>query len=148
MKKIIALLSFAALTFAPALAHATVRTESGMSESASGQRETYVLNVPVEKDMATTEVRLMVPTGVSLSRFQVTPGFERTVTKNDVGLVSEVIWKGDIAPMEYARFAFQATNPEAAGDLSWKVYQTYADGSVVAWDGVDPKLPASTITIK
>ena len=148
MKKVLALLSFAALTFAPALAHATVRTESGLNQSAAGARETYVLNVPVEKDLDTTQVRLVVPAGLTISRFQVMPGFERSVTKNGAGLVTEVIWKGNIAPMEYARFAFQATNPQTPGDVSWKVYQTYADGNVVAWDGADPQLPASTVTIK
>ena len=139
----------AALLLSLAAAHATVRTEIGLSESAAGKSETYRLNVPVEKDMATTQIRLVVPTGVGLSRFQVTPGFARTVTKNADGLVTEVIWRGDIEPMEYARFFFQAKNPDAAGELIWKVYQTYADGSVVAWDDTQPdKTPASHTTVK
>ena len=148
MKKLSVLLSIAALSLTPALAHAVVRTETGAAESAVGASETYRLNVPVEKDVNTTAVRLVIPTGLTITRFQVTPGFTRTVKTDAAGLVTEITWTGTIAPMEYARFFFQARNPEAAGDLSWNVYQTYADGSVVAWDGVDPQTPASKTTVK
>lgn len=139
----------AALLLSVAAAHATVRTETGLSESRAGITETYRLNVPTEKDLNTTEIRLVIPAGVALTRFQVTPGFTRTVKKNADGLVTEVIWKGKVAPMEYARFFFQARNPAAPGELSWKVYQTYSDGSVVAWDDTNPEQgPASKTTIK
>ncbi len=141
-------LALTALSFAPALAHAVVRTETGLAESAAGQSETYRLTVPVEKDSATTQVRMIVPGGLAITRFQVTPGFVRTVKENANGLVNEVIWSGQIAPMEYARFYFQARNPAAPGELSWKIYQIYADGSVVAWDGTDSSTPASLTTLK
>jgi len=148
MKKLSLLLSLAALSLTPALAHAVVRTEAGAAESAAGASETYRLNVPVEQDLNTTSVRLVIPKGLTVTRFQTTPGFTRSVKTDDAGLVTEVTWTGTIAPMEYARFFFQARNPAATGDLSWNVYQTYADGSVVAWDGVDPQTPASKTTIK
>ncbi|AWN23249.1 nuclear export factor GLE1 [Deinococcus irradiatisoli] len=147
-QKLLGLLVLAALNLSPALAHAVVRTETGLSESAAGQSETYRLNLPVEKDVATTEVRLVVPPGLTITRFQTTPGFERRVKTDSAGLVTEVIWRGTIAPMEYARFYFQARNPAQHGALGWKVYQTSADGSVVAWDGSDPDLPASVTTVK
>lgn len=132
-----------------AAAHATVRTEAGLSESAAGKTDIYRLNVPTEQDQPTTQIRLMVPNGVAISRFQVTPGFTRTVTKNAAGLVIEVVWTGEVAPMEYARFYFQATNPAAAGELVWKIYQTYRGGTVVAWDDTDPAAgPASKTTVK
>ncbi|GGO31462.1 DUF1775 domain-containing protein [Deinococcus humi] len=147
MSKLLALSAALLLSFAAA--HATVKTEMGQSESGAGKSETYRLQVPVEKDIATTQVRLVVPAGVGVSRFQVTPGFARTVTRNADGLVTEVVWTGNIAPMEYARFFFHAKNPEAAGELVWKVYQTYADGSVVAWDDTQPDTaPASHTTVK
>ncbi|ACO48071.1 DUF1775 domain-containing protein [Deinococcus deserti] len=139
----------AALLLSAAGAHATIRTEGGLTESKAGASETYRLNVPTEKAISTTQVRLIVPAGVTLSRFQVTPGFTRTVTTNAAGLVTEVIWKGRIGPMEYARFFFQAVNPEQPGSITWKVYQTYSDGSVVAWDDSDPsQAPASRTTVK
>ncbi|GGS23118.1 DUF1775 domain-containing protein [Deinococcus knuensis] len=139
----------AAVLISVAGAHATVRTEAGLTESAASKSETYRLNVPTEKEISTTQIRLVVPAGVAISRFQVTPGFTRTVTKNADGLVTEVVWKGRVAPMEYARFFFQAKNPAAAGELVWKIYQTYSDGSVVAWDDADPaRGPASKTTVK
>lgn len=139
----------AALLLPFAAAHATVRTETGLTESKVAASETYRLNVPTEKEISTTEVRLVIPAGVTVTRFQVMPGFTRTVTKNAAGLVTEVVWKGRIAPMEYARFFFSARNPEAAGTLSWKVYQKYSDGSVVAWDDTDAEqFPASQTTVK
>ncbi|MFC4636739.1 DUF1775 domain-containing protein [Deinococcus hohokamensis] len=139
----------AALWLSVAAAHATVRTETGLAESKPAASETYRLNVPTEKDISTTEVRLIVPAGVTITRFQVMPGFTRTVKKNAAGLITEVIWKGRIGPMEYARFFFSARNPEAATTLSWKVYQTYSDGSVVAWDDSDAQqFPASKTTVK
>ncbi|GAA0514477.1 DUF1775 domain-containing protein [Deinococcus depolymerans] len=138
-----------ALLFSVAGAHATVRTEAGLSESVAGKSETYRLNVPTEKDLSTTRIRLIVPAGVTLSRFQVTPGFTRTVVKNDAGLIREVIWTGRVAPMEYARFYFQAKNPPQAAELVWKIHQTYSDGSVVAWDDSNPaEGPASRTTVR
>ncbi|MFB9992322.1 DUF1775 domain-containing protein [Deinococcus oregonensis] len=137
----------AALPFASA--HATVKTETGLTSSEVGKSETHRLNVPTEKEISTTEVRLVIPAGVTVTRFQTMPGFARTMTINAAGLVTEVIWKGRIAPMEYARFLFSARNPETAGTIRWKVYQKYSDGSVVAWDDSDPeKAPASTTEIK
>ena len=50
----------AALAIAlPVLAHATVRTELGLSESKVGVSETYRLRVPSEKAMDTIELRLV-----------------------------------------------------------------------------------------
>lgn len=139
----------AALLLPVAAAHATVRTEAGLTESRVGVSETYRLNVPTEKQISTTEVRLVVPAGLTVTRFQTMPGFTRSVTTNDAGLITEVVWKGRIAPLEFARFVFNARNPETAGPLAWKVYQTYSDGSVVAWDDSDPeKSPASKTTVK
>lgn len=139
----------AALLLPVAAAHATVRTETGLTESKAGASETYRLNVPTEKEISTTEVRLVVPAGLTITRFQTLPGFNRTVSKNGAGLVTEVVWKGRIAPMEFARFLFNARNPQGASTLAWKVYQTYSDGSVVAWDDSDPdRAPASKTAIK
>ncbi|WP_424950859.1 DUF1775 domain-containing protein [Deinococcus sp.] len=131
-----------------ASAHAVVRTETGLSESKAGASETYRLQVPVEKDMATTQVRMVVPAGLKITRFLIAPGFVRTVKTDAAGLITEVTWRGRIAPMEFERFYFSATNPADAGTLAWKVYQTYQDGSVVSWDDSDPATPASKVSVK
>ena len=138
----------AAVLLPVAAAHATVKTDAGLSGSNAGGYETYRLQVPVEKDMATTQVRLVVPAGIKISNFMPVAGFVRTVKSDAKGLISEVTWTGNIAPLEFQRFLFSAANPADAGTLAWKVYQTYADGTVVAWDDSDPATPASKVSIK
>ena len=145
-KNMLALLTAALISLASA--HAVVRTEAGLAESEAGASETYRLQVPVEKDVATTQVRMVVPAGLKVTRFLVMPGFVRTVRTDAAGLVTEVTWRGRIAPMEFARFFFSATNPADAGTLVWKVYQTYQGGTVVSWDDSGPATPASKVTIK
>jgi uncharacterized protein YcnI len=149
MKKLfVALLSlFIAI---PVLAHATVRTEMGLSESKVGLTETYRLRVPTEKPMATTEVRLIVPEGLTISSFQTQSGFVRTAQRNAQGVITEVTWRGSVDVDEYGLFVFRAKNPAIATTLRFKVYQKYADGSVVAWDNdsKDAERPASQVEIK
>jgi uncharacterized protein YcnI len=149
MKKFfIALLSLAVVV--PALAHATVRTEMNLSESKVGASETYRLRVPTEKPMATTEVRMVVPEGLTISTFQTQSGFTRTAQKNAQGVITEVTWRGNIDVDEYGLFVFRAKNPAAPTTLRFKVFQKYADGSVVAWDNdsKDAERPASQVEIK
>lgn len=136
------------LLVSSALAHAVVRTDTGGTESRTGSFETYRLQVPVEKDVATTEIRLIVPAGVRVSTFQPVPGWTRQVEKNASGVITAVIWRGRLQPEEFQRFLFSARNPADAGTLVWKVQQRYADGSVVAWDDATPQTPASRTTVK
>ena len=143
-----AILLAAAALLPLAAAHATVRTDTGLSESKAGGYETYRLQVPVEKDVATTQVRLVVPAGMKIGNFMPVAGFVRTVKADTRGLISEVTWTGNIAPQEFQRFLFSAANPADAGTLAWKVYQTYADGTVVAWDDSDPATPASKVSVR
>ncbi|ADV68231.1 DUF1775 domain-containing protein [Deinococcus maricopensis] len=138
----------AALLASIAFAHATVKTELGAGESLAGKSETYRLQVPVEREVATTQVQLFVPAGVKVSRFLPVPGFTRSVTRDANGSITSVTWRGRIQPLEFQRFLFQATNPADAGTLKWNVFQTYADGTVVKWDSSDPATPASTTTLK
>ncbi|SMB92451.1 DUF1775 domain-containing protein [Deinococcus hopiensis] len=145
-KRVISTLLLTLLSLAAA--HAVVRTEAGLTESTAATSETYRLQVPTEKNVATTGVRPVVPAGMTVTRFQVLPGFVRSLKINGDGLITEVSWKGRIAPQEYARFFFQARNPAQPGPVSWKVDQTYADGSVVAWGDTSPDAPASKTAIK
>lgn len=136
------------LLVSAAAAHAVVRTDTGGTESLAGRYETYRLQVPVEKPLATTEVRLLIPDGVKVGTFLPVPGFERTVEYDAQGNITAVTWRGQILPEEFQRFLFSARNPAEAATLSWKVYQTSADGSVTAWDDQDPATPASRTTVK
>lgn len=131
----------------PALAHAVVRTNSGMSESAPGKYETYRLQVPVKKEIATVQVELFISKGLSVGNFMPIPGWTRSLEKDSSGIVTTVTWKGKLEPMEFARFLFSAKNPAVEGDLSFMVEQTYADGSIVAWKDAAGPTPASKVKI-
>lgn len=149
MKKLLFALFTLALAV-PVFAHATVRTEMGLSESKVGITETYRLRVPTEKPISTTEVRMLVPEGLSVTSFQTIGGFVRTAQKNEKGLITEVTWRGRIRVDEYGLFTFRAKNPASPTTLRFKVYQKYSDGSVVAWDNDDKtaEKPASQVEIK
>ena len=57
--------------------------------------------------------------------------------KDNKDTASEIDWSGSVIPFEQrADFTFQATAPAFTGELDWKVYQTFSDGSVVSWDQV------------
>ena len=133
-----------------ALAHATVKTDMGLSESKAGSYETYRLQVPTERPVETTEVKLFVPEGLTVGTFQIMPGFERSVEKNAAGVITTVTWKGKIGVEEFVRFGFSAKNPAQPTKLLFKVHQTYANGEVVKWEDADPKAktPASQVEIK
>ena len=132
------------------LAHATVKSDVGLSESKAGSYETYRLQVPTEKPLDTTEVKLFVPQGLTISTFQALAGFERSVEKNADGIITTVTWKGKIGQQEFQRFLFRAKNPAQATTLLFKVYQTNSDGSVVKWEDEDSKgkTPASRVEIQ
>jgi uncharacterized protein YcnI len=133
----------AALLLLFAAAHATVKMETGTSESETGAYETFRLHlrVPVEKDMATIQVRLVVPAGLKIGAFLPVSGFARTVNADSNGVITEVTWEGQIRPVEFQRFLFSAQDPADAGTLTWKVYQTHADGTVVSRDDSDLSTP-------
>jgi hypothetical protein len=49
--------------------------------------------------------------------------------------VSEISWTGGNIPAgQRDEFLFSAQAPASSTTIPWKAYQTYADGSVVAWD--------------
>lgn len=113
-----------------ASAHVVVRPNT----VAPGAFQTFTVGVPNEKDMATTGLRLVIPEGLQFVSPTVKPGWTITVTK-DGETVKEIAWTGGTVPVgQRDDFTFSAKAPAAEGELAWKAYQTYADGTVVAWD--------------
>jgi uncharacterized protein YcnI len=134
-------------------------------EAAAGSGIASV-RVPNEKDIPTTQIRLVVPEGVEVDGVMPLAGWTHTEKKEPVksgsgtpemsddgdaaptDRVSEVTWTGGkIGAGEYMEFPLSVLYSGAADTVAWKTYQTYADGSVVAWDGSDAKKPAAVVKV-
>ena len=129
---------------APAWAHVVVSPE----QVTAGDYETLTVSVPTEKEIPTTEIRVVVPEGFLLSGVQPVPGWQHTF-EEDGGVVRAVTFSGgEIRPREFQQFLLQAQAPEQPGEYPWKAFQTYEDGSVVEWTGPpNSEEPASVIEV-
>jgi uncharacterized protein YcnI len=129
------------------------------TEAVAGEQD-YIFTVPNEMDVATTGLRLVVPDNVYVTQIENVPGWSyttKTVTvpemQTDDGdelpteKITEIDWSGSLPAGEYQQFGVSTYYGGAEGDLAWKAYQTYADGTVVSWDGTDPEGPAPTVSI-
>lgn len=137
-----------------AFAHVVVSPK----EALTGAYQTFTTSVPNEKDIPVTAIRLVIPDAVDSVTPTVKPGWE-IQTKKSGDKVTEITWTGgSIGPELRDEFTFSAHMPAKAGDIHWKAYQTYQDGSVVAWDqkpveedghhgGDENKGPYSTTTV-
>jgi uncharacterized protein YcnI len=117
-------------------------------EAPAGSYQKFSISVPTEKDIPTTEVRVEVPEGFTVTGVQPVPGWQSEFER-DGGVITAIRWSGgEIAPEEFQEFAFQARTPEDTGEFSWRAFQTYEDGSVVEWTGEpDSEEPASVVKI-
>ncbi len=128
-------------------AHVSVKP----AEVGVGQRLNFIVSVPTEEDNPTTEVRLVMPAGLQSVRPNAKSGWN--VQINRVGesmkgevlntgqpapnaeTVTEIVWSGGSIPIDMRdEFMFSAQAPEEEGEINWKAYQTYSDGTVATWD--------------
>jgi uncharacterized protein YcnI len=118
----------------PALAHVTVKP----AQVGVASFQTFTTSVPVEKDVATTGLRIVIPQGLQFVTPTVKPGWTVVVKKEGEGesaVVTELEWTGGTIPAgQRDDFSFSAKTPAQTTILTWKAYQTYQDGSVVSWD--------------
>ncbi len=138
LKKITASIAIASVlvlaSSAPVFAHVTIKP----GEVATATYQVFTVNVPNEKEVATTAIRLVIPDNVT----SVTPtnkqGWQVTTETKQAGetkVVTAITWKdGEISDGLRDEFTFSAKTPERDGEIKWKAYQTYDDGTVVAWD--------------
>jgi uncharacterized protein YcnI len=136
MKNLSTIILIVMLFGVPLLTHAHVVVKP--SQVAPGAFQTFTIGVPVEKDNATTGVRLVIPAGLKHVTPNVKPGWRINLIKSGEGeeaTVNEIEWAGgSIPPGHRDEFLFSAQAPAEAGELQWRAYQTYQDGSVVGWD--------------
>jgi periplasmic copper chaperone A len=100
----------------------------------------FTLSVPTEKEGAvTTKVELTVPAGFAIDSFEPPPaGWKQSARSTGSGedaVVQSVTWTGGSVPTDQdAVFRFNAS-ADASKTYTFGVRQTYADGSVVDWNG-------------
>jgi len=96
------------------------------------------VSVPNEKSIPTVEVKLDIPSGVTGVTPTAKAEWDIAVEKEgrgDTARVTSVTWSdGAILDGLRDEFTFSAKTPDQDGEIQWKAYQTYADGTTVAWD--------------
>jgi uncharacterized protein YcnI len=113
----------------------------------------FTLAVPTEMEgAATTKVELTPPSGFAIDSFVPSPGWTRQVKSSGSGEeteIHEVSWSGGNVPSEEdAIFQFLAS-ADSSKTYTFKVRQTYSDGTVVDWTGPESSdTPAPTIQVK
>jgi uncharacterized protein YcnI len=134
---------------ASASAHAEVSPVVALAKSG----QLFTLAVPTEKeDVTTTKVELTPPSGFAIDSFVPAPGWTRDVKSKGSGeetQIQQVTWSGgDVPTEEDALFQFLAS-ADSAKTYSFKVRQTYSDGSVVDWSGPESSdTPAPIVEAK
>jgi uncharacterized protein YcnI len=132
-----------------AFAHANVSPPVVVSKKG----QFFTLAVPTEKEgSATTKVELTPPSGFSIDSFAPAAGWKRVAQATGSGentAIQKVTWTGGNVPTgEDAVFQFLGSTA-AAETYSFKVRQTYSDGTVVDWAGPESSdTPAPTIEAK
>jgi uncharacterized protein YcnI len=128
-----------------ASAHVTISPAS----VAPNVYQAFTVDVPTEKTVPTIAIRLEIPAGLRVARFQPKPGWTRTTEKDASGLIVAVTWTGgSIAPDEYEQFVFLARTPKETGPLVFKAFQTYEGGEVVGWTGAElDNFPAAVVQV-
>ena len=127
-----------------AMAHVTVRPR----ESKAAAEERYVVRVPTEGSVATTQVQLDVPEGVVVTRIEEVPGATIEPVRRGERIVA-IVWRHEIKPKDAAEFAFYARNPVDRADIAWRAHQHFADGTVADWVGpAGDRRPASVTQVR
>jgi uncharacterized protein YcnI len=134
---------------ASASAHAEVSPAVALTKHG----QLFTLAVPTEKENAeTTKVELTPPDGFTIDSFVPSPGWTRKVKSTGSGeetKIEQATWSGGKTPTEEdAVFQFLAS-ADSSKTYSFKVRQTYSDGSVVDWSGPEASdTPAPQVEFK
>jgi uncharacterized protein YcnI len=145
----LAALGGALIVAASAAAHAEMSPAVALTKHG----QLFTLAVPTEKeDATTTKVELTPPDGFAIDSFVPSLGWTRNVKSTGSGeetKIEQVTWSGGKTPTEEdAVFQFLAS-ADSSKTYSFKVRQTYSDGSVVDWSGPESSdTPAPQVEFK
>jgi uncharacterized protein YcnI len=136
---LLAALGGALIIAASAAAHAEMSPAVALTKHG----QVFTLAVPTEKSASTTKVELALPDGFSIDSFVPSRGWKRTATKTDV------TWSGGSVPQDEDAFFQFLASADSAKTYTFKVRQTYSDGSVVDWSGPESSdTPAPQVELK
>lgn len=106
---------------------------------AEGETQEFTIRVPVERDIATTEVRVTFPDEITVYSFAEPPaGWTMRPQRSRDGRFTGVVYRGRVGPNRYVDFTVLGT-PFATGEAVWPAEQVYADGRVKPWTGPPEK---------
>lgn len=139
----------------PAFAHVTIQP----NEAVVGTFSRFVVRVPTERDVPTTEITVQLPPLAFVS-FEPKEGWKRTTEMVELEepievfgqeiteTIGSVTWSGgSIGPGEFDEFGFSARMPDGETTLEFKATQTYRGGEVVEWAGApDSEEPAALVS--
>lgn len=143
-KNIVSAVLFSAAMFIGSVSIASAHVSVKPNEAKVGAFTSFSVGVPVERDVPTVAIRLVIPEGLNHVTPVVKPGWKIEVKRGaasgegehaDEAAITEITWSGNEIPAGFRDdFGFSAQVPTSATTLQWKAYQTYKDGAVVSWD--------------
>ena len=135
-------------------AHAIISPTEGTS---GARHKFYSIVAPTESAVAVVGMKVEVPpqwkaAGGQIDRVQRDPLWDIRVERDEDDWFESITWSGSEAPdYSFLKFDLIVSLPELAGMQQIKIWQTYADGSVVAWvedrTGSDVKKPAAGLML-
>ncbi len=130
------LLAIGAFFAAQAFAHVGLAPRRGISGT---NHVSFAVRAPVEKDIPTVELKILIPpewkeAGGQVDRVELDPLWDVSIERDEDDWIKSVTWSGAEAPgYSFIQFNLIITLPKLTGLQQIKAYQTYSDGSVVAW---------------
>jgi uncharacterized protein YcnI len=143
----------AAIAALTAVSSAWAHAEISPPVTKSKDLQLFTLAVPTEKEgVTTTKIELTPASGFGIDSFVPETGWKRQLQQTGSGenaVIRKVTWTGGSVPTdEDAIFQFLAS-PDSSKTYTFKVRQTYSDGSVVDWSGPESSdTPAPRIEAK
>jgi uncharacterized protein YcnI len=146
---VLATLAAALVVTGSAAAHAHVSPSTALANA----DQVFTVSVPTEKEgVTTTGVELIPPSGFEIDAFFAAPGWKRDVQTTGSGEnteITRVAWTGGAVPHDDAAIFQFVGSAESAEAYSFKVRQTYSDGTVVDWAGPESSdSPAPVVELK
>ena len=131
LNKRMAMLPALTLLFLPMSAMAHVAVEP--STAGVGSEQVFRFSVPNERQSNMNRLQITIPEGVSDVMPTAAAGWMVETTRNKSN-TTEISWTGGELPSgQRAEFSISAQAPAKPGEVHWKVYQYYADGSKTSW---------------